>query len=137
MPADCLQLRYCTPLNIPIVFTNHTRYDLYSQAYLPFVPKTISEAGLKTYMSPFFRACDLVIIPSESLYHLLIDQFSFVSSCVVIPNGIDLEPFYKEIKPLDRQILGFSNDDIIAIFVGRIAPEKNLTFLLSSFQMAA
>src|SRR5512143_680358 len=30
-----LALHYCQPLYIPIVFTNHTRYDLYARAYLP------------------------------------------------------------------------------------------------------
>ena len=36
-----LALNYCRPLHIPIVFTNHTRYDLYAQAYLPLLPEEI------------------------------------------------------------------------------------------------
>ena len=38
-----LALRYCRPLNIPIIFTNHTRYDIYAQTYLPGLPESVSE----------------------------------------------------------------------------------------------
>ncbi len=37
-----LALRYCRPMQIPIVFTNHTRYDLYAQAYMPMMPEEMS-----------------------------------------------------------------------------------------------
>lgn len=125
--------RYCTPRNIPIVFSNHTRYDLYSQAYLPHLPKTMSNAGLKAYLSKFYRACDLVIIPAESMHRVLIDQFGLDAPVVIIPNGVDLEPFSGNIKSIDRQKFGFSSDHIITIFIGRLAPEKNLPFLLDAF----
>jgi 1,2-diacylglycerol 3-alpha-glucosyltransferase len=58
-----LALRYCTPLRIPTVFTNHTRYDLYAQAYLPIVPVEISDGLLQAYMPPFCQAIDMVISP--------------------------------------------------------------------------
>jgi len=34
---------------------------------------------------------------------------------------------------MDRERLGFSPDDIVLIYTGRISPEKNLPFLLRSF----
>lgn len=45
-----LALRYCRPLHIPIVFTNHTRYDLYAQAYMP------SFRGNQRQLSPKLHA---------------------------------------------------------------------------------
>ena len=33
-----LALRYARPVNKPVVFTNHSRYDLMAQAYLPALP---------------------------------------------------------------------------------------------------
>lgn len=135
--SGSLAMRYCVPRNIPVVFTNHTRYDLYTQAYLPLLPETIGEAALNAYLSPFFRACDLVIIPSNSIYQVLVDHFGLDLPFAIIPNGIELDLFCKNVKPVDRQIFGFSKDDIIAIYVGRLAPEKNLLFLLSAFQSVA
>ncbi|HET7142540.1 MAG TPA: glycosyltransferase, partial [Anaerolineales bacterium] len=59
-----LALRYCQPLNIPIAYTNHTRYDLYAQAYLPLMPDQMSLGLLQSYMPSFCKAMDLVITPS-------------------------------------------------------------------------
>ncbi len=44
-----LALRYCEPVRIPIIFTNHTRYDLYAQAYFPILPEEISDGILQAY----------------------------------------------------------------------------------------
>jgi glycosyltransferase involved in cell wall biosynthesis len=51
----------------------------------------------------------------------------------VVPNGVDLKPFQQVIDPVKRTELGFSADDIVLTFVGRLGPEKNVAFLLQSF----
>jgi 1,2-diacylglycerol 3-alpha-glucosyltransferase len=131
--SGSLAMRYCVPRNIPVVFTNHTRYDLLTQAYLPILPETIGDAALKAYLSPFYRACDLVIVPSPRMRKVLVDHFGLESPVEVIPNGLDLTPYRSAIQPVDRAIFGFSATDIISIYVGRLSPEKNLSFLLRSF----
>jgi 1,2-diacylglycerol 3-alpha-glucosyltransferase len=131
--SGSLAMRYCSPRNIPIVFTNHTRYDLMSQAYLPILPESISDAALKVYLSPFYRACDLVIVPSQSMRQILVDQFRLDSPMEVIPNGLDLAPYREIIQPIDRSKLGFSLNQVICIYVGRLSPEKNLALLLRAF----
>ena len=131
--SGSLAMRYCVPRNIPVVFTNHTRYDLYTQAYLPILPETIGEVALKAYLSPFFRACDLIIVPSPSMRTVLKGHFGELSSLEVIPNGLDLVPYLVNPQPVDRAMLGFTNTDVVSIFVGRLAPEKNLSLLLRAF----
>ena len=42
-----LALHYCRPKQIPIIFTNHTRYDLYAQAYFPAMPEKVSQGLYK------------------------------------------------------------------------------------------
>ncbi len=61
--SGSLALRYCRPRGIPVIFTNHTRYDLYTQAYLPILPDTWGEAAMKAYLPSFCRACNMVISP--------------------------------------------------------------------------
>jgi 1,2-diacylglycerol 3-alpha-glucosyltransferase len=131
--SGSLAMRYCVPRNIPIVFTNHTRYDLLTQAYLPILPETIGDAALKAYLSPFYRACDLVIVPSASMQHILKEHFGLISPVEVIPNGLDLTPYREDIQPIDRSKFGFSTNDVISIYVGRLSPEKNLSLLLRAF----
>lgn len=131
--SGSLAMRYCVPRNIPVVFTNHTRYDLYAQAYIPVLPEQISEAALKAYLSPFYRACDLVIVPTSSMCQVLQQRYGLDSPIEVIPNGLDLGPYRTITRPIDRSEFGFSTDHVIFIYLGRLASEKNLSLLLRAF----
>jgi len=126
-----LALRYCEPLRVPIIFTNHTRYDLYAQAYLPLLPEEISDSFLQAYMPPFCEAMNLVISPSEGMAGIL-RGMGVSAPIAVIPNGVELQLFYKA-EPQSRADFGFTPSDILLIYTGRIATEKNLAFLLQSF----
>ena len=126
-----LALNYCRPERIPIVFTNHSRYDLLAQAYLPLMPDEVSHSLLQAYMPDFCEAVDLVISPSESMARNL-RELDVKSHIEVIPNGVDLQKF-QEAKPFPRAQFGFTDQDILLIYAGRIAPEKNLSFLLQAF----
>lgn len=126
-----LALRYCRPRGIPVIFTNHTRYDLYAQAYLPGVPDVIGVTALQKYLPSFCRGCDLVISPSQGMRKVLVN-FGVNVDIDVVPNGVNLTPF-QELQPLQREKFGFSKDDVLFAYAGRLGPEKNLTFLLRSF----
>ena len=130
-----LALRYSRPLQIPILFTNHTRYDLYAQAYLPMMPEEISDGLLKAYMPSFCEAVDLVVSPSAGMEKIL-RGLDVKSPIEVVPNGVELER-YRKIEPLPRADFGFGADDILFIYVGRLGPEKNLNFLLRAFNGVA
>ncbi len=127
-----LALRYCRPYNIPVVYTNHTRYDLYAQAYLPVLPDQVGTSFLHAYMPSFCREVDLVIAPSPGLKKVL-EGIGVDAPIRVIPNGVDLDPYRTQVKPIPRDQLRVSPDDVLLIYVGRLGPEKNLTFLLRSF----
>jgi len=126
-----LALRYCRPLRIPIVFTNHTRYDLYAQTYLPMMPEEISLGLIQAYLPPFCDAVDMVISPSAGMEKIL-RELGVTSPIEIIPNGVDLSRFYQA-TPLPRAEFGFSKDDLLLVYAGRVAPEKNLEFLLQAF----
>jgi glycosyltransferase involved in cell wall biosynthesis len=126
-----LALSYARPLRIPTVFTNHTRYDLYAQAYLPIVPVEISDGLLQAYMPPFCQDIDLVISPSAGMAAVL--RGMGVSSPIeIVPNGVELERFY-DAAPLPRADFGYTAQDILLVYAGRLASEKNLGFLLQAF----
>lgn len=127
-----LAIRYSRAQGIPLVFTNHTRYDLYAHAYFPMVPEALGDAFLRAYMPSFCKSCDLVIAPSPGLQEVLIN-LGVEAQIDVIPNGIDIKPFQSVEKTIPRQELGFKEDDVILTYMGRIGPEKNLPFLLRAF----
>lgn len=134
--SGSLALRYCRPRGIPIVFTNHTRYDLYAHAYLPVLADVIGETTMAAYLPPFCRNCDLTISPSNGMRQVL-HHFGVDVDIDVVPNGVNLMPFREQTRPLTRENFGFSHEDTVLIYVGRLGPEKNLHFLLRSFSGAA
>lgn len=130
--SGTLALIYCRQRGIPIVFTNHTRYDLYAKAYIPLLSGVISAATMRGYLPLFCRSVDLVISPSPGMRKVLMD-YGVDVEIEVIPNGINLEPFQSVENPLSRNQLGLKDDDVVLIFVGRLAPEKNINLLLEAF----
>lgn len=130
-----LALSYARPLHIPIVFTNHTRYDLYAQAYLPLMPEAISEGLLRAYMPSFCDAMDLVVSPSAGMEKVL-RRLDVKCPILVIPNGVELDR-YHDAEPLPRAEFGFGAEDVLLVYVGRLGPEKNLDFLLRAFNGVA
>ena len=128
-----LALNYCRHPHpvVPIVFTNHTRYDLYAQARLPLMPREVSHGMLQAYLPDFCDAVDLVISPSEGMKNVM-QGYGVESHIEVVPNGVDLRRFH-EAQPLPRADFGFKSDDILLVYAGRLAPEKNLDFLIRSF----
>ncbi len=126
-----LALHYCRPAQIPVIFTNHTRYDLYAQAYLPMLPEEVSEGLLQAYMPSFCEAVNLVISPSPGMEKIL-RELEVESHIEIVPNGVELTRFFQA-EPLSRADYGFKEDDILLIYTGRLGPEKNLDFLLQAF----
>ncbi len=131
--SGTLAVSYCRGRGIPIVFTNHTRYDLYAQAYLPAVADIISETAMEAFLPTFCRSIDLTIAPSAGMKDVLI-KFGVDSEIAVIPNGVDIKPFRSPAEVHRREDFGFNQEDVIFMYVGRLGPEKNLTFLLQAFR---
>lgn len=127
-----LALRYCRPARIPVVFTNHTRYDLYAQFYLPALTDRIGVGLLQAYMPFFCSEVDLTIAPSHGLLNVLHD-LGVASPVKVIPNGIDLSPFRAPRERVARATLGVPPEALLLVYTGRLGPEKNLPSLLRAF----
>jgi glycosyltransferase involved in cell wall biosynthesis len=131
-----LALWYCKPRGIPIVFTNHTRYDLYAKAYIPLLPAGVGETFLKTYFPGFCDSVDKVVAPSQGLKKVL-QGVGVKAEIDVVPNGVDITPFQGKIEAFTADEFGFPVGSVILTYVGRLGPEKNLPFLLRAFNGAA
>lgn len=127
-----LAIRYTNGRGIPIIFTNHTRYDLYAKTYLPIVPVEISDTFLKAYLPSFCRSIDRVIAPSPGLKDVLI-RLGVEAEIHVVPNGVDMSRVQDDIPPMERSRFGISENEIVLVYLGRLAQEKNLVFLIRAF----
>lgn len=122
--------------NIPLVFTNHARYDLYSDAYAAFVPRAARYAYVRRALLTLAHQCDLVVAPSTSIATWLVEFTGFGEACV-IPNGIDVWAFAHPSDPIPRAELGFAEDDFVFCHAGRLSAEKRFEQLAEEFTAAA
>ncbi len=118
----------------PIVYTNHTRYDLYTGAYIP-LPQPAADAIMRQVWPDFTDLADVVITPSDSVREVM-TNFGVRKPIEVIENGVALEPFRTPSNPMTKQALGLPESAILVIYVGRLSPEKNLSTLLDQFAVA-
>jgi len=129
-------LALCRPHNIPIVFTNHTRYDLYSDTYAWWMPREVRMAWLSADLRRFAGRIDLTIAPSASIATWLHD-FEVTDDAVVLPNGVDTAPFASPAHPRTKASLGLPEDSVVFCYLGRVAEEKNMPLLVEAFISAA
>lgn len=115
----------------PIVYTNHTRYDLYTGAYVP-LPQPAADAIMRRVWPEFTDFADVVITPSPSLKQVM-EEFGVRRPIEVIENGVDLRPFRHPARPLTKYDLSIPADAVLFIYVGRLSPEKNLDRLVRQF----
>lgn len=136
-PAQCgsylLYHRATKKLDAPLVFTNHTRYDLYADTYIRAVPTTSRHKIGTRYLSYFTSQCDLVVAPSSGIADWL-GSYASCASAQVIPNGVELASFQTGAAAgRTRAELGLGADDVVLCYVGRVSHEKNIAYLLGEF----
>ena len=125
-------LRYAHRYNIPLVFTYHTRYDQYVH-YVPVAQELAKEMTVK-YSTSFCNHCDHIITPSEEI-RAIIRENEVRKPVTVIPTGIPLQMFADGDPQWLRRHFDIPMDNKILLFVGRLTKEKNLEFLIRTFQM--
>ena len=125
----------CHP-KAPVVFTSHTRYDLYGEIYMGWAPKMLRERGTKRALNRVCHKVDAVLAPSPEIARWLRSYADF-GDAIVFRNVIDVEQFASPSAPRSRAELGFEATDIIVMYLGRIAEEKNVMLLVDAFVAAS
>ena len=118
----------------PVVFTNHTRYDLYLSAYSPLSPQ-VSEIVMRRVWPLMAEYADAVIAPSRSVQELLLSM-GVSTQVELIVNGIELDAFYAAAKLRRAEQISTSKQAERIIYVGRLSPEKNVMALMREFVKA-
>lgn len=116
-----------TTLRKPVVVTAHQSYE---PAHL--LAKPLGRQRLRLYR----RLIDRFVIISSDIERLLINEGIPASRLVSIPNGIDTTVF-SPATPTERtalrSTLGLPDDEVVAVFTGRLQPVKQLDILLRAW----
>ncbi len=125
--------------NIPLVHTYHTMYE----DYIHYITKgyfSNTSRKLVEHLTLFLcdKTIDELIVPTEKAKELFKEKYKVKRDVYVIPTGIDTQRFHREnIKKSDidelRRDLGLKAKDFVILYVGRIAKEKNIDFLINNF----
>lgn len=118
-------------LNIPIVHTYHTVYEDYTHYFSP--QKAWGRSLVQMMTRKLSVQVDAMIAPSEKIEHIL-NGYQVSCPVDVVPSGIDTEKYKKRIGDGSREALrekyGIGKGEMVLVYVGRMAKEKNIEELL-------
>jgi 1,2-diacylglycerol 3-alpha-glucosyltransferase len=120
-------------LNLPLVFTFHTQYREYTH-YVPFPMEAVQnflKNAVDHWLQDFMRRCQHIIIPSESMREILVNNYGLKNNFTVIPTGIDLD-LYRTASGAKIRSKRHWEKDIVMVSIGRLAPEKNWPTLIQA-----
>ncbi|MDQ6950269.1 MAG: glycosyltransferase [Mariprofundales bacterium] len=124
-------LKIARKLGVPRIATYHTLFEEYFQHYVPFLPASWLKR-LARYISR--RQCNAmtrIIVPSRAIEQRLRD-YGVRQSMQILPTGVSMSQFNGGDGARFRARHDIAPERPVALFVGRVAFEKNITFLLES-----
>lgn len=129
---------FAKQFNIPLVHTYHTLYEDYTH-YITHGYFEKSSKKIVEYLTKFYcdKTANELIVPTNKIYSLFKEKYNFTKNIHIIPTGIEVDRFYeenvnkKEVESL-RKKLGIKKNNFTILFVGRLAEEKNVEFLINA-----
>jgi glycosyltransferase involved in cell wall biosynthesis len=128
-PLGLAALRAARQLQLPVVSSYHTNFARYLASYR----LGALEAVAWRYLRWFHNRTALTLCPTPSIRRLLMERgFANVETW---SRGVDGGRFRPGLRdPQLRRDLGFDSGDVVLLYVGRLAPEKNLAMLFAAFR---
>lgn len=122
-------------LRIPAVATYHTLFEEYLHHYIPFLPRTWLQGLARHHSRRQCEALEGVVVPSVAMAERL-RQYGVQAPLEILPTGIPTAHFAQGDRARFRAQHGLAPARPVALYVGRVAHEKNIGFLLHALQHA-
>ncbi len=127
--AQMLGVRLKRRLKIPLVLSYHTLFEEYLQHYFPFMPQRPLRLFTRYLARRHCQRAQGIIVPSQMIAKVL-HRYGVRKPLRVLPTGIDLSRFSRREPMTFRQKYQIDSQRPLLAFVGRVAFEKNIDFLL-------
>jgi len=122
-------------LNVPLIWTFHTRYDMNVKEYVPIAPE-LATSVVNRVIKRYLEQCAHLVSPTASIQDFIQRQYAPQVPVSVVPTPIDLSE-YSALEPQRVRAALAAEDNKLLMYVGRLAVEKNLDFLLRAFDKIA
>ena len=123
-------LRAARREGVPVLATYHTLFEEYLHHYAPFLPARGLRAVARHLSRRQCNALDGVVVPSLAMQARLV-HYGVKAPIHILPTGIPLARFAGGDRARFRAAHGIVPARPVALFVGRVAHEKNIGFLLA------
>jgi 1,2-diacylglycerol 3-alpha-glucosyltransferase len=127
--AHYLGVKLSKLLNIPCVETYHTFFEDYLHHYLPWIPKCMARGLARMISKRQCNAVDAIVAPSQPMLDVL-RSYGVLVHADVIPTGLQSSSFAQADGLAFRIKYGIALGRPMLLYVGRVAFEKNIDFLL-------
>ena len=128
--AHYLGLKLAKKLNIPIVETYHTFFEDYLHHYLPLIPKSMAKWLAQKISKRQCNEVNAIVAPSQPMLDVLRD-YGVNAEAAVIATGLNAKQFQLADGLSFRRQHSIPENQSLALYVGRVAHEKNIPFLLN------
>lgn len=122
-------VRLARELGLPCVATYHTFFEEYLFHYVRFMPREWLRGAARRFSRLQCADYTALLVPSSAMRDQLAG-YGVTTPMTVLPTGIPLERFAAGDGADFRQRYGIAAQRKLALFVGRVAHEKNIGFLL-------
>ena len=127
--AHYLGLKLAKKLSVPCIETYHTFFEDYLHHYLPWMPKLFARNLARLISKRQCNAVDAIVAPSKPMLDVL-RAYGVKVKVEVIPTGLQENSFKEADGQAFRLKYGIALDRPMLLYVGRVAYEKNIDFLL-------
>jgi glycosyltransferase involved in cell wall biosynthesis len=116
-------------LGLPVVETYHTYFEEYLDKYLPWLPRKALRYVARRFSRSQCAQVDAMVVPTQPMLDVLRD-YGIGTRAAVIPTGIPAGAFSRGDGARFRAAHGIDGNRQVMLYVGRVAHEKNIDFLL-------
>jgi len=127
--AHYLGVRLAKELGVPRIESYHTFFEEYLYYYVPFLPKQFMRFLARRLSSHQCNNLDGLVVPSSAMLEAL-RNYGIETHAEVIPTGLEPESFEPGDGAAFRLRHGIAAQRPVLLYVGRVAFEKNIGFLL-------
>ena len=122
-------LRMARRLGVPVVETYHTYFEHYLHHYVPGLPSALTRRFARRVTVNQCRQVQQLVSPSRQMAEAL-EAYGVRTPIEVLPTGLPSSVFAAGDGSRFRALHGIPGTRPMALFVGRVAHEKNIDFLV-------
>lgn len=122
-------LEIAQQLGVPCVASYHTYFEEYLFHYIPFLPRQLLRLLARRFSRGQCNALDGIIVPSRAMVEAL-RGYGVTVPLQVLPTGLAESRFSGGCGEIFRLRYGIAADRRMLLYVGRVAFEKDIGFLL-------